>query len=106
MLQKAKTFVARTMLARGSASKGVSSVKSVARRNALSATPLALAFILATSNAEATPAFARQTGKACSFCHSGPPRLNDAGVAFKNNGFLLPDSNKAPDRVPKDAPHQ
>ena len=106
MLQKAKTFVARTMLARGSASKGVSSVKSVARRNALSMTPLALGLILSAPNAQATPTFARQTGKTCSFCHSGPPRLNDAGVAFKNDGFLLPDSNKAPDTIPKDTPHE
>jgi hypothetical protein len=106
MLQKAKTLVARTLLAHGSADNGASGVKSVARRNALSATPLALGLILFAANAQATPTFARQTGKTCSFCHSGPPRLNDAGVAFKNNGFLLPDSNKAPDTVSKDAPHQ
>ena len=105
MLQKAKTLVAKTVLARGSANSGVSSVKSVARRNAMSATALALALIFAP-NAEATPIFARQTCKTCGFCHSGPPRLNDTGAAFKNNGFLLPDSNKAPDKDPGDAPHQ
>ena len=105
MLQKAKTLVVRTVLTYGSANNGASGVKSVTRRNALSATPLALGLILFAANAQATPTFARQTGKTCSFCHSGPPRLNDAGLAFKNNGFLLPDSNKPPDTLPKDSPH-
>ena len=105
MLQKATTLVAKTVLARGSANSDVFNVKSVARRNAMSATALALALILAP-NAEATPIFARQTGKTCGFCHRGPPRLNETGVAFKSNGFLLPDSNKVPDKDSKDAPHQ
>jgi hypothetical protein len=67
---------------------------------------IALALIVPTPKAGANPTFARQTGKNCSFCHSGPPRLNDTGAAFKNNGFLLPDSNTASDKDPKDAPRQ
>ena len=104
MLQKAKTLVVKTMLAHGSANNGVSGVKSVARRNALSATLLALGLILSAPNAQATPTFARQTGKACSFCHSGPPRLNDTGLAFKKDGFRFPDSNETSDKDHKKAP--
>jgi hypothetical protein len=104
MLQKAKTLVVKTMLAHGSANNGVSGVKSVARRNALSATLLALGLILSAPNAQATPTFARQTGKTCSFCHSGPPRLNDTGLAFKKGGFRFPDSNETSDKDHKKAP--
>jgi hypothetical protein len=104
MLQKAKTLVARTGLAHGSANNGASGIKSVARRNALSATLLSLGLILFAANAQATPTFARQTGKTCSFCHSGPPRLNDAGVAFKKDGFRFPDSNGTADKDRKNAP--
>jgi hypothetical protein len=67
---------------------------------------IASALIVPTPKAVATPTFARQTGKSCSFCHSGPPRLNDTGAAFKHNGFLLPDSNTAFDKNPKVAPRQ
>ena len=67
---------------------------------------IVLAIIVSMPKAGATPAFARQTGKACNFCHRGPPRLNDTGLAFKNNGFLLPDNNKAPDTDHRDAPRQ
>ena len=57
-------------------------------------------------NAEATPKFARQTGRNCGFCHSGAPRLNDTGLAFKNNGFRFPNSDEAPDEDHKVAPAQ
>jgi hypothetical protein len=80
--------------------------KSVGLGGAFVAALMALALIVSAPEAGATPAFARQAGKNCSFCHRGPPRLNDTGVAFKNNGFLLPDSNKAPDGDHKDAPAQ
>jgi|HubBroStandDraft_3_1064219.scaffolds.fasta_scaffold81002_2 hypothetical protein len=80
--------------------------KSVLLGRAFVTAPIALALIFCTPKAGATPTFARQTGRNCSFCHSGVPRLNDTGVAFKNNGFLLPDSNKAPDKDHKDAPAQ
>ena len=78
--------------------------KSIALGGAAVAALIALALIVPTPKAQATPTFARQTGKSCSFCHSGPPRLNDTGAAFKNNGFVLPETNKAPDKDHKDAP--
>jgi hypothetical protein len=96
----------KIVVARWSANNGLLKLKSIALGSALAATPLALALILATPKAEATPKFARQTGQNCSFCHRGAPRLNETGMAFKNNGFLLPDSNKAPDKDHKDAPAQ
>ena len=80
--------------------------KSIQLRGAFGVATIALALIISTPKAEATPAFARQTSKTCSFCHRGPPRLNDTGVAFKNNGFLLPGSNKALDEELRDIPHQ
>jgi hypothetical protein len=96
----------KVVFARCSANNGLLKLKSVALGSALAATPLALALMLPASRAEANPQFARQTGQNCSFCHSGPPRLNDTGLAFRNNGFRLPDSNKAPDQDHKDVPGQ
>jgi hypothetical protein len=55
--------------------------------------PITLALLFPAPKADATPQFARQTGRSCNFCHSGVPRLNDSGLAFKNNGFRFPDSN-------------
>jgi hypothetical protein len=106
MLPKAKTFVAKAALARGSGNNGVFKVKSIALCSALSASPLAVALVLAAPNAEATPQFARETGQRCSFCHSGVPRLNDTGLSFKNNGFRLPNGNEAPGKDHKQAPAQ
>jgi hypothetical protein len=106
MLPKAKTFVARTGHAGGSAGNGAFKIKSIALRSALFATVLAVALILAAPNAEATPKFARQTGQNCSFCHSGVPRLNDTGLSFKNNGFRLPSSSDIPGKDHKEAPAQ
>jgi hypothetical protein len=80
--------------------------KALALRGALAMAPIAWALIFLTPKAEANPNFARQTGRNCSFCHSGVPRLNDTGVAFKNNGFVLPEANKAPDKDHKDIPAQ
>ena len=101
MLSKAKALVAKPLLAHGS-----SNLKSIERRRALSAATLALALILAAPSAEATPRFARETGKTCNFCDRGPPRLNDTGVAFKNNGFRFPNSDETPDKDHKAAPPQ
>jgi hypothetical protein len=79
---------------------------SIALGGVLAAAPIALALIFPTPKAEANPNFARQTGRNCSFCHSGVPRLNDTGVAFKNNGFVLPEANKAVDKDHKDTSAQ
>ena len=82
------------------------SFKSIALVGALAAGPIALALMFPMPNAEANPKFARQTGRPCNFCHTGVPRLNDTGLAFKNNGFAFPDSDKAPDKDRKDTPAQ
>jgi cytochrome c551/c552 len=42
--------------------------------------------------ANATPAYAQQTGKACGFCHVNPAgggKLKPAGEKFKANGHKL-----------------
>jgi hypothetical protein len=101
MLSKAKALVAKPLLAHRSCN-----LKRSARRKALLATPLALGLILAAPNAEATPRFARETGKTCNFCHRGPPRLNDTGVAFKNGGFRFPNSAEMPDKDHTEGPPQ
>jgi hypothetical protein len=106
MVSEAKTSVAKTAFAHGSASDDAFKMKSIAPRSALSATALAVALILAMPSAEATPKFARETGKTCNFCHSGVPRLNDTGLSFKNNGFRLPNSNETPGKDHKEAPAQ
>jgi hypothetical protein len=87
---------------RSSANHGLRKFKSIARAGALVAPLIALAFL--TPKAEATRNFARQTGRNCNFCHSGVPRLNDTGLAFKNNGFLFPNSNKPAEKDRKDTP--
>jgi hypothetical protein len=93
------------VLAHRSANPALRRFKSIALRGALVAAPIALALTLPAPNADATRKFARQTGRSCSFCHRGVPRLNDTGVAFKNNGFRFPESNKPPHNGHKDAPH-
>ena len=47
----------------------------------------------APRSAEATPAYAAQTGKACGACHQNPAgggARNDYGNAFAANGHKLP----------------
>jgi len=44
---------------------------------------------LGSREAAASPKFTQETGKACNFCHSKPPELNDAGKKFKANGNKL-----------------
>lgn len=44
---------------------------------------------LGSREAAATPKFTQETGKACNFCHSKPPELNDQGKKFKANGNKL-----------------
>lgn len=86
------------MLARCLAGQGLRKFTSFAAGGALVVASVALALMSETLKADATPYFARQTGRNCNFCHTGVPRLNHTGLAFKNNGFLFPDSNKAPDK--------
>lgn len=50
---------------------------------------LASVLFLAES-ASAIPSFARRYGTSCTTCHVVPPKLNAFGVAFKNNGYMMP----------------
>lgn len=57
---------------------------------------LGLVLVLLNSTpAQATPAFARQTGSACSDCHAAAygPALTPYGMRFKINGFTDTDGN-------------
>ena len=45
--------------------------------------------LLAAGNAHAVPSFARQTGAACSACHTTFPELNAFARAFKLDGYTL-----------------
>jgi len=49
-------------------------------------------FVTASRPANATPAFAQQSGKACGYCHDNPAgggKLKPAGEKFKANGYKL-----------------
>jgi len=48
-------------------------------------------FVLAfsTHRAQAVPSFARQTGLACTSCHTNPPELTPLGRTFKLNGYTM-----------------
>lgn len=48
---------------------------------------LLIAFIPVSANA--MPFFSRQTGKDCSYCHSVFPKLNEAGLSFRSNGYRI-----------------
>jgi hypothetical protein len=87
------------VLAHRSANPDLRRFKSIVLKGALVAAPIALALTLPAPRADATPKFARQTGRSCNFCHRGVPRLNDTGLAFKNNGFRFPANNKPPNKV-------
>jgi hypothetical protein len=93
------------VLARRFANDDPRRFKPVALGSALVAAPIALALMFPTPKADATPSFARQTGRNCNVCHNGAPRLNDTGLAFKNNGFRFPEDDKPSDGDNKDTPH-
>jgi len=46
-------------------------------------------FLFAPPTAYAVPSFARQTGMACSACHTVFPELNSFGREFKLNGYTF-----------------
>jgi hypothetical protein len=98
MLPEAKTLVMKTLAAFGSPTRLM--------RSALGGAAALAVLTFASPDSCANPRFARETGKPCNFCHSGPPRLNDAGVAFKANGFQLPPDNDSPDKDHKVGPAQ
>lgn len=56
----------------------------------------AIALLLAASQAEAVPSFARQTGMDCAGCHIGGfgPQLTPAGIRFKLGGYTDSDGQE------------
>ncbi len=60
-----------------------------------------IGLVLFTPRAEAVTAFARKYNQPCVTCHSpAPPRLNDFGITFKENGFYLEGGKEfAPDEM-------
>jgi len=61
--------------------------RSTASRLLLGATLAAALVLLAGTEARAVPSFARQTGLACSSCHTTFPELTAFGRAFKMHGY-------------------
>ncbi len=51
---------------------------------------IGLVVVAIATPAAAIPAFARKEGQACGFCHTAYPKLNEAGRAYKQNGFRFP----------------
>src|SRR5574340_1628140 len=51
------------------------------------------AFLSSVPSVQAVPSFSRQTGLACSTCHSTFPELTPFGRAIKPNGYTLSNSN-------------
>ena len=59
---------------------------------------LASTTLVVSTTAQATPAFARQTGAECQKCHTASfPRLSWTGERFMRNGFALPKAAEALD---------
>ena len=68
-----------------------------ARKRFASGVLLASLFLLlAASDANALPAFARKYGLRCSACHEAWPMLNYFGQKFKDNGYQLMNDRDAP----------
>lgn len=74
------------------------------RRGSMSfSVPLGIAVVvLATSPAQAIPAFARKYATSCQTCHIAYPRLTPFGEAFRLNGYRFPEGGDA--TVSKDEP--
>ena len=58
---------------------------------ALMATIAVLLCVL--QEASATAQFSRQYDTPCNTCHTAFPKLNDIGIAFKDDGFQLSDED-------------
>lgn len=55
---------------------------------------LLIVLLALAATAQGTPFFARTYGFRCATCHSGFPRLNPFGLAFKANNFRIPGAEK------------
>lgn len=61
--------------------------------------------LLAPSQAQANPSFARRFDAKCSMCHAPlPPRLNNLGITFKRLGYRLPDADPQGRLILQDTP--
>ena len=56
---------------------------------AIGGSALLVLLAFAPRKAQAVPSFARQTGLACSSCHTNPPELTPLGRTFKLNGYTM-----------------
>jgi len=63
----------------------------------------AAAISLLAANANAVPSFARQTGHACSYCHTIFPELTSAGRQFKLEAYTETREDKAQPAIPVSA---
>ena len=50
---------------------------------------LCVALLSTPRKADAVPSYSRQTGLACSSCHTNPPELTPLGRTFKLNGYTM-----------------
>ena len=50
---------------------------------------LCIVLLSTARKANAVPSFSRQTGFACSSCHTNPPELTPLGRTFKLNGYTM-----------------
>jgi hypothetical protein len=50
---------------------------------------LCVALVSVPRRTDAVPSFSRQTGLACSSCHTNPPELTPLGRTFKLNGYTM-----------------
>ena len=57
----------------------------------------AMMLIAASSEAQAVPSYARQTGLACEACHTVFPQLTPFGRVFKASGYTLSNTSKVQD---------
>ena len=65
----------------------------------------AMLVLLSAAYVEATPAYGRRYGVACTTCHAPlPPRLNNVGILFRKLGFRLPDADDEGRLIIKPAP--
>jgi hypothetical protein len=79
-------------------------VEGVMKRSALVLTSILLISffgVLYNESAEATLKYKKDTGKKCTFCHTGipepgdeDPQLNEDGKAFEKNGYELTEEQK------------
>jgi len=50
-------------------------------------------------SSQAIPAFARKYGVSCSACHEAWPKLNDQGIAFRDNGYQFGTGRDSPGQL-------